>query len=258
MRQNLIFTGISEPELPIWEYEDANYTLRPFLREEMHFDRDCDIEIEKVHRLGRPRYNQRYPRPIIAKFLRYQDKEDIWLAAPKRLNRTHYGVRELFPPEIEEKRKELYPIAKEFRQNRNNVVRLVRYKLYVNRKEVVAEHKDKSLGLNENRYRRPDRQPTSNVQQQVQWRYATKEGTSTNRRMQPTRPSKHSDFQQQERSSLVNIENPKHLDQRQKTDSQLVLKTMIKKNTFHGNPLSGIDSDFGLNATLYITSGKKR
>ena len=28
MRQNLIFTGISEPELPVGEYEDVNYTLR--------------------------------------------------------------------------------------------------------------------------------------------------------------------------------------------------------------------------------------
>ena len=79
-----------------------------------YFDRDRDIEIKRVHRLGRPRYmyNQRHPRPIIAKFLRYQDKEDIRLAAPKRLYRTHYGVREQVPPEIEEERKEFYPIAK--------------------------------------------------------------------------------------------------------------------------------------------------
>ena len=266
MRQNLIFTGISEPELPVGEYEDVNYTLRRFLREEMHFDRDRNIEIERVHRLGRPRYNQRYPRPIIAKFLRYQDKEDIRLAAPKRLYRTHYGVREQFPPEIEEKRKDLYPIAKEFRQNRNNVVRLVRDKLYVNGKEVVAEHRDKSLGFNENRYRRPDRQPTSNAQHRVQWRYATKEGTSSNRRIQSTRSSIHSDFQQQDNSSRVNIEGPKHSDQRQKNRQSVSFKDNSKKeyvpwqlpirNSF--NPLSGIDSDSGLNATPYITSGKKK
>ena len=257
MRQNLIFTGISEPELPVGEYEDVNYTLRRFLREEMHFDRDRNIEIERVHRLGRPRYNQRYPRPIIAKFLRYQDKEDIRLAAPKRLYRTHYGVREQFPPEIEEKRKELYPIAKEFRQNRNNVVRLVRDKLYVNGKEVVAEHRDKSLGLNESRYRRPDRQPTSNAQQRVQWRYATKEGTSTDRGMQPTRSSIHSDFQQQDNSSRANTEGPKHSDQRQKNRQSVSFKGNSKneyvpwqlpiRNSF--NPLSAIDSDSGLNAT---------
>ena len=157
MRQNLIFTGISEPELPVGEYEDVCYTLRRFLREQMHFDRD--IEIERVHRLGRPRYNQRYPRPIIAKFQRYRDKEEIRLAAPKRLYRTHYGVREQFPSEIEEKRKELYPIAKEFRQNRNNVVRLVRDKLYVNGKEVLADQRapEKKIGVNENRYRGTDR-----------------------------------------------------------------------------------------------------
>ena len=44
MRQNLIFTGISEPELPVGEYEDVCYTLRRFLREEMHCDRDIEIK----------------------------------------------------------------------------------------------------------------------------------------------------------------------------------------------------------------------
>ena len=49
---------------------------------------------------------------------------------------TDYGVREQFPQEIEEKRKLLYPVAKTARQNKNDRVRLVRDKLYVNAQEM--------------------------------------------------------------------------------------------------------------------------
>ena len=97
---------------------------------------------------------------------------NVWLAAPKHLYRTHYGVREQFPAEVEEKKKGTLPqyntSRQEFRQNRNIVVGLLRDKLYVNGKEVVVDHRDKSLGLNENSYMRSDKQRTSNMQHQVQ------------------------------------------------------------------------------------------
>ena len=34
---------------------------------------------------------------------------NVWLEAPNDIYRTHYGVREQFPAEVEEKTKELYP-----------------------------------------------------------------------------------------------------------------------------------------------------
>ena len=50
-----------------------------------------------------------------------------------------YGIREQFPRVIEQKRKMLYPVAKEARQNKENKVRLVRDRLFINNKEVNVE-----------------------------------------------------------------------------------------------------------------------
>ena len=136
MRENLIFTGIQEPELIENEFEDVEKTLRSFLRNQMKIERS--VEFDRVHRLGRYDRHRTYPRPIIAKFEKYKDKEYVRQAAPDALSNTNYGVREQFPKEIEEKRKLLYPIAKKERQNPENKVRFVRDKLYINDREVKA------------------------------------------------------------------------------------------------------------------------
>ena len=69
MRDNLIFTGISETPLQKYEdYEDVEPTLLHFLETEMGIYRIIDFH--RVHRLGA--YNRdtqdTNPRPIIAKF----------------------------------------------------------------------------------------------------------------------------------------------------------------------------------------------
>lgn len=47
--------------------------------------------------------------------------------------------REQFPKPIEEKRKALYPVAKDARKNTNNKVRLIRDRLYINNEEIIIE-----------------------------------------------------------------------------------------------------------------------
>ena len=88
------------------------------IQKEIHFDR--------VHRLGFYNPQQKYPRPIVAKFTFYKDKELVRSEAPKTLIGFLFGVNEQFPKEIEEKRKVLYQEAKIARQNKQNKVRLVR------------------------------------------------------------------------------------------------------------------------------------
>lgn len=129
MRENLIFSGIPESELGPNEYEDCENLIKSFIREQMHVARD--IQFDRVHRLGRFKRTQRYPRPIVAKFTYYKDKEEVRKAAPKSLIGTNFSVNEQFPQEIEERRKVLYPIAKDARRNQNTV-RLVRDKLFIN------------------------------------------------------------------------------------------------------------------------------
>ena len=135
MRENLIFTGIQESE-PQYDMrgkimpEDCETIIKQFLSREMYVTKD--IEFDRVHRLGKFKRGQQYPRPIIAKFTNYKDKEAIRQLAPQTLIGKSFGIREHFPQEIEDKRKILYPIAKSARQNQTNRVRLVRDKLFIN------------------------------------------------------------------------------------------------------------------------------
>ena len=127
MRENLLFVGIEESFV---EKENTEYVLREFLSTNMNIT--YDIPFDRVHRLGRYDPTKHYPRPIIAKFERFRDRERVRLAAPRTLEGTNYGVREHFPAEIENKRRELYPVMRRYKQDKQNKVVLVRDKLYVN------------------------------------------------------------------------------------------------------------------------------
>ena len=137
MRDNLIFTGISEPEPEYDEVsgepepENVEESLRTSLRAEMKINRY--IGFHRVHRLNSvEKSNSRNegPKPIIAKFERFCDSEYVRGQAPKTLVGKPYGVRKQFPKVIEEKRRKLYPVMKYYRKNKDNKVRLVRDKLF--------------------------------------------------------------------------------------------------------------------------------
>ena len=130
MRENLVFGGIKETFTRADQPEDCESILRTFLSEVM--DLSKYFEFDRVHRLGRFRPGNSRPRPIVAKFTFYRDKEFVRHQAPKVLIGTEYSVNEQFPKAIEDRRKVLYPIAKNARRNESNKVRLVRDKLYIN------------------------------------------------------------------------------------------------------------------------------
>lgn len=154
MRDNLIFTGIREMEVPWGDpeaREDVEATLRNFLASEMHIR--YEIPFHRVHRLGI--YNrataEENPRPIIAKFEKFKDREFVRSEAPKTLKDKHFGVREQFPKIIEEKRKLLYPEAKIARRDKSNKVRLIRDKLYINNVEFQPKPRE-GTEISRNRY----------------------------------------------------------------------------------------------------------
>ena len=70
MRENLIFSGINEVNVPYGQYENVEQTLKEFLRNEMNITQD--INFDRVHRIGKFDRNQTYPRPIVAKFERFR------------------------------------------------------------------------------------------------------------------------------------------------------------------------------------------
>ena len=72
-------------------------------------------------------------RPIVAKFENYTDREYVRKAGIElNKRRCGYSIREHFPPEIEERRKSLYPVMRYYAKDDTNRVKLIRDKLYIN------------------------------------------------------------------------------------------------------------------------------
>ncbi|MEW8548218.1 MAG: hypothetical protein AB2693_32340, partial [Candidatus Thiodiazotropha sp.] len=140
MQQNLIFFGLAEA--PIVDPDKTEDKLRDFLKTELSLEDPSIIDtmiFDRVHRLGKPRRNRvSNPRPIVARFERYRDRETIRYASKDlNLKQNGFSIREQFPPEMEEKRKRLYPVMRRYMQNSNNRVALVRDRLYINGEEYI-------------------------------------------------------------------------------------------------------------------------
>lgn len=104
------------------------------------------ISFERVHRMGKPDEFRTKPRNIIAKFSFFKDREFVRRRAPQKLKNTNIWVNEQFPPEIEERRKKLYPVLRLARQKHSHV-RLVVDKLYIDGKLYNPEDKaEETLG----------------------------------------------------------------------------------------------------------------
>ena len=111
MRDNLIFYNIKESAR-----ENTTKIIHDLLEEKFNIEdaSEC-VKIDRSHRIGKPRMGQTTkPRPIVAKFNYFQDKEYI-LRNARKLKGTNIGVSEQFPEEIIEIRKKLYPELKKAR-----------------------------------------------------------------------------------------------------------------------------------------------
>ncbi|KAL8580629.1 hypothetical protein ACOMHN_043445 [Nucella lapillus] len=93
-RNNLIFHGIPSPEGQTELWSDCEKAVRKVLREEMGVAED--VELERAHRL---RGGGKSPRPIIACFSKFKDKERV-LANRKMLRekKSSIFVNEDFTP----------------------------------------------------------------------------------------------------------------------------------------------------------------
>ena len=75
-----------------------------------------EIIIERAHRVGRKTSGESKPRPIIAKFLKYKDRDAV-LKARRNLKGTRQTIREDFSERILKKRKDLLPKLNEARND---------------------------------------------------------------------------------------------------------------------------------------------
>ncbi|KAK3099878.1 hypothetical protein FSP39_011092 [Pinctada imbricata] len=123
MKYNLVFTGVDGES----REENTEGRIRDFIYYDLGID--SHMEFCNVHRFGR--FVRGKCRPIVARFVYNQDRDAVLRNAYK-LKGTQCGVHEQFPKEVEDKRRELYPIVKDLKRSGNTNVKLVRDKLYVN------------------------------------------------------------------------------------------------------------------------------
>ena len=149
-RENLKFIGIVESSSDSTDNQNAAKSsdslqsentkdvLFKFLEDELNItDARKRIEFQRVHRLGRPK-SSGDPRPIIARFLRYQDREEVMQKARAKLKGKDYAVFEDIPKELYELRKKQQNKLKRARQDGHKAFFSKKFpdKLFINSKFV--------------------------------------------------------------------------------------------------------------------------
>ncbi len=119
MRDNLVFSGI----------EETADVLLDLFKTKLKIEKT--INLERVHRMGRPNAQRQRPRLIVAKFENFKDRETVRKSAYGNLTGTNIYINEQLPREIEEKRKLLYPIRREAIRA-SDKARISVDKLYIN------------------------------------------------------------------------------------------------------------------------------
>ena len=109
--ENLRFLGF--PEATSNE-EVASETVYQFLERELELEGVRDIEFQRVHRIGKKKAGA--VRPIIARFLRFPDRERIFRRALEVRDVTEVRVFTDLPKEIQERRKKQWPKLKKARE----------------------------------------------------------------------------------------------------------------------------------------------
>ncbi|CAL9708654.1 unnamed protein product [Knipowitschia caucasica] len=103
-RNNLVFEGVLESQGESWA--DAEAKVKKILTEKLQLP--PTVELERVHRVGRPDGERSRPRPIVAKLLRWKDRDTI-LHRAKQLKGTNIYINEDYTDAVKRKRKELMP-----------------------------------------------------------------------------------------------------------------------------------------------------
>ena len=107
-RNNLRFDGLREDNGENWE--QTTKKVKDLVKEKLGFE--TEISIERAHRVGKP--NSQKPRTIVAKFLHFNDKQNIIRNSPK-LKGTNIFINEDLCLASQAKRREQLPKLREAR-----------------------------------------------------------------------------------------------------------------------------------------------
>ncbi|XP_060081081.1 uncharacterized protein LOC132560432 [Ylistrum balloti] len=124
MKDNLLIGGIPETNEAT---DDPEALLKNFIKTELGVENDINFQL--VHRIRRRSDGK--PRSMIAKFTSRKDRDMVLNAAPVKLvGKPQFTVNEQYPPEVNERRRILYPVFKEARR-RGQTARMKVDKLYI-------------------------------------------------------------------------------------------------------------------------------
>ena len=113
-RSNVIIDGIPDVKSESWS--DAEIKVKNVFTDHLKINPKL-IEIERAHRVGKYDPTGR-PRSIVAKLLRFKDKEEIFKRS-KNLKGTNIYINEDYSESVRQKRKDLLPQLKAERQKGN-------------------------------------------------------------------------------------------------------------------------------------------
>ena len=110
--ENLRF-GLNLHEASDEGNEDTEEVVYRFLERELKMEDVRRIEFQRIHRIGKK--SSRYSRPVIARFLRYQDRELVFNAAREMRDSLEVKVLADLPKEVRERRKNQWPKLRQAR-----------------------------------------------------------------------------------------------------------------------------------------------
>ena len=141
MRENLIFKGIDEDNNESWDATKQKVVT--FMKDVLKMPNVDEREIDRAHRSGDK--NTVGPRPIVAKFVTSSVKESVFKYVKNLRGKPNLSVQEQFPPEVQERRKRLWPLYKESEKDPANNVKWLIDKLIVNGKVHTARDDDQDV-----------------------------------------------------------------------------------------------------------------
>ena len=86
------------------------------MQNELDISKADTIEFQRIHRIRRLNPSQDKPRPIIARFLRYSDRELV-MSRAKKLKGKGFGISADLPKDVVKRRKELMPKFKKAKED---------------------------------------------------------------------------------------------------------------------------------------------
>ena len=108
-RENLRFLGVPE-SMP--DEEDTKEVINQLLERELNIEKVRKIEFQRIHKICK---KSNEIRPIIARFLRFQDREYILKRAKEMSSSLDFKVLVDLPKEIRDRRKAQWPKLKKAR-----------------------------------------------------------------------------------------------------------------------------------------------